>query len=62
MAKDKLPPGVGGFPLGNRDRSKRGLGRSGGKKKGCSLVVLVLLAGTSAALWLGWEVVQALTG
>jgi len=60
MAKDKLPPGIGGFPLGNRDRSKRGLGRSGKKKSGCSLAILALLAGTSAALWLGWRLVEVL--
>lgn len=59
MAKDKIPPGVSGWSIGhgpNRGRKgKKGCGKS------AAMILAVLAGGTSAAVWLGWRLVEALT-
>jgi len=58
----KTPRGVSGYPIGNRDPGKRGRGGRKGCGTRAAMILVVTLAGTSAAVWLGWRLVEVLTG
>jgi len=56
-----------GYPLGNRDPKRRGLGKEirnkrNASKKGCPLTVLVFLAISGGAVTVGWHLAQQLFG
>ena len=54
-----IKDGASGYPIGNRDNSKRGRGK---KKKGCPLSLGLYLAGFAVVVYLAYRATSALLG
>lgn len=57
----KVPPGVGGFPIGHGPNRRRAPARKGCGRR-AAVILAIMAAGTYAAVWLGWRVAVALMG